>query len=317
LARRQSSPGATAQEIEASARRLAHHAFRSVRMLTLLPDAPEAALLRDHYEHQVRESVPGMLLMGSLDAPQSPVEQCIRTYESRDTSRLPFVLEFIDTAFRGEHRAGIVPLLEQQSWSEKDEAGKRLYEDLPNNLDAELSYATASHDRWESSIARHFLAKTGKATPEGVVHLDSDMFSTLEKSILLKSVSLFRDIPAEKLSRIAAIAEERAVPPGTVILKAGDFGESMFVVASGSVRVHLEDRELTVFHRGDCVGEMSLLDGAPRSASATALEQTTLLEIDQQNFYEVMETYPEIMKEVVRLLTRRLREANDRIAAGK
>jgi CRP-like cAMP-binding protein len=170
-----------------------------------------------------------------------------------------------------------------------------------------------SKDAWESAIARHYLQKAG---PSAVVDLESDMYSTLEKTILLKSVSLFHGIPAEKLSRVATIAEEKTVAEGTEILREGEFGDSLFVVANGSVRIHRENRELTVFRRGDCLGEMSLLDGSPRSASATAMEETTLLEIDQPNFYQVMEAYPEIMKEIVRLLTRRLREANDRIAAA-
>jgi CRP-like cAMP-binding protein len=62
---------------------------------------------------------------------------------------------------------------------------------------------------------------------------------------------------------------------------------------------------------------MAVLDGAPRSASATALEDTTLLEIDQPNFYQVMESYSAVMHGVVRLLTRRLREDNERLARMK
>jgi CRP/FNR family transcriptional regulator, cyclic AMP receptor protein len=210
-----------------------------------------------------------------------------------------------------------VPLLEQHSWDEKDKAGVRLFDDLPPDIETSVRNAVVSGRGWEASVARHFLHSAGEKPAAEANHVEADMFSTLEKTILLKSVSLFQDIPAEKLARVAAIAEERNVPAGTLILREGDVGESLYVVVSGSVRIHSEDRELTVFHRGDCLGEMALLDSAPRSASATALEETVLLEIDQINFYQVMETYPEIMKEVVRLLTRRLRAANIKISSGK
>jgi ATP/ADP translocase len=299
--------------VDGSIVRLSRESYQCVRLLTLLPEGPEGVLLRDYFETRVREAVPALMLFGSISGSGAPVEQCVRLYESGDNSRLPFVLEYIDSSFPKETKTRILPLLEQTPWGEKDEAGIRLHSDLPFDFDAAVREMCESKDSWESVIARHYRMK---AYPGSVVDLESGMYSTLEKTILLKSVSLFQGIPAEKLSRVAAIAEEKSVPEGTVILREGEFGESLFVVAGGSVRIHIEDRELTVFRRGDCLGEMSLLDGAPRSASATAMEETTLLEIDQPSFYQVMEAYPEIMKEIVRLLTRRLREANDRIAAA-
>jgi CRP-like cAMP-binding protein len=59
---------------------------------------------------------------------------------------------------------------------------------------------------------------------------------------------------------------------------------------------------------------MALLDQAPRSASATALEDSVLLEIDQEDFFEVLASNPEIMRGIMRLLSRRLRDASLRLA---
>jgi hypothetical protein len=313
LKQQEEVPVSVLGNVDGSIVRLSRESYQCVRMLTLLPEGPEGALLRDYFETRIREAVPSLMLFGSVAGSAAPVEQCVRLYESGDNSRLPFVLEYIDTSFPKETKTRILPLLEQTPWAEKDKAGIRLHTDLPFDFEVAIREMAESKDPWESLIARHYLRKTGAGA---VVDLESDMYSTLEKTILLKSVSLFQGIPAEKLSRVAAIAEEKTVSEGTEILREGEFGDSMFVVANGLVRIHRENRELTQFRRGDCLGEMSLLDGSPRSASATALEETTLLEIDQPSFYQVMEVYPEIMKEIVRLLTRRLREANDRIAAA-
>ncbi len=317
LARREAVPQSVKPAIELCTRQLTKEAYRCVRILHLLGEAPHAVLLRDHYRNRIRSVIPTMFILGSINEPNSPVEQCIRVYESADKTRLPFVLEFIDSAFEGENRAGLLPLLDQISWEDKDVAGSERHSDLPKSLDAAFRNAAANGDPWESKIAAHYLKSDNQGAVIPVVDLDVSMPSTLEKTILLKSVAMFQNIPAEKLSRIAAIAEERDVAEGTVLMREGEIGESLFVVMTGAVRIHRGENTLTVFGRGDCLGEMAVLDSSPRSASATATAESTLLEIDQASFYQVLEAHPEIMQEIVRLLTRRLREANDRIAAIK
>lgn len=317
LARREALSPSVIPAIELCTRQLTKEAYRCVRVLHLLGKAPNAVLLSDHYRNRIRSVIPTMFILGSIKAPNSPVEQCIRVYESADASRLPFVLEFIDSAFQGENRAGLLPLLDQISWEEKDVAGGERQFDLPKSLEAAFCDAISNGDPWESSIVRHYMKSDASAAGIPVVDLGVLMLSTLEKTILLKSVTMFQNIPAEKLSRIAAIAEEREVADGKVLMREGEIGESLFVVISGAIRIHRGENTLSVFGRGDCLGEMAILDSSPRSASATATMQSTLLEIDQASFYEVMDAHPAIMQEIVRLLTRRLREANDRIAAIK
>jgi hypothetical protein len=317
LMRRSALSESLLPRIEDCVRRLTREPYRCARILYLLGEDRQAMLVADHYHNRTREAVPGLLMLGSITRADSPVEQFVRVYESADAARLPFVLEFIDSSFRPDDRARLVPLLERGSWEEKNTAGARLYPDLPETLESALREAAQSPDDWESAVVRHYIGKTGRALPAPVEDLEESMYSALEKTILLKSVSLFQNIPAEVLSKIASIAVERRASKGELILREGDFGESLFVVAGGSVRIHLGEQELAVLGRGDCLGEMAVLDGAPRSASATALEDTTLLEIDQPNFYQVMESYSAVMHGVVRLLTRRLREDNERLARMK
>ena len=136
------------------------------------------------------------------------------------------------------------------------------------------------------------------------------MYSTLEKTIFMKGVDLFRDIPGEEVSHVAQIAEEIEYDSEQTIFEEGDVGDSMFIIIDGAVRIHKGDKELAVLSKGKFVGEMALLDQEPRSASVTSIEETTLLEINGEDFYDLMASRMEIMQGIVKILTQRLREAN-------
>ena len=136
------------------------------------------------------------------------------------------------------------------------------------------------------------------------------MYSTLEKTIFMKGVDLFKDISGQEVSNIAQIAKEREFSADETIMNHGDNGDSMFIIISGSVKVHIDDKELTTLSKGDCIGEMALLDQEPRSASITTKEETTLLEIYGEDFYDLMASRMDIMQGIVKVLSRRIRKNN-------
>jgi CRP-like cAMP-binding protein len=153
--------------------------------------------------------------------------------------------------------------------------------------------------------------KTMKDFPtEEFILKEASMYSTLEKTIFMKGVDLFRDIPGEEVSHVAQIAEEIEYDSEQTIFEEGDVGDSMFIIIDGAVRIHKGDKELAVLSKGKFVGEMALLDQEPRSASVTSTEETTLLEINGEDFYDLMASRMEIMQGIVKILTQRLREAN-------
>ena len=135
------------------------------------------------------------------------------------------------------------------------------------------------------------------------------MYSTLEKTIFMKGVDLFRDISGEEVSHVAQIAEEREFGKEQIIFEEGDAGDSMFIIVDGAVRIHKGEKEIAVLSKGKFIGEMALLDQEPRSASITSTEETTLLEINGEDFYDLMASRMEIMQGIVKVLTQRLRNA--------
>lgn len=132
---------------------------------------------------------------------------------------------------------------------------------------------------------------------------------TIEKVIILKSVEIFRDLAEEHLVDVAGILERKDVREGERILREGDLGTSMFIIADGAVRVHRGDRLVATLGPGDVFGEMAALDPEPRSASVTALEETLVFELDGADLYELMADHIEVVRAVTRVLVRRVRSA--------
>jgi CRP/FNR family transcriptional regulator, cyclic AMP receptor protein len=134
---------------------------------------------------------------------------------------------------------------------------------------------------------------------------------------ILAQVPLFKDLAPREVQILASNCRERDYPAGAVLLRQGETGVGLFVIVSGRVRVTQQreggqDYELAMLGKGDVVGEMSLLDDLPRSATATALEPTKALVLPVWDFRAVLRDSPEIGIKLLAVLSRRLRQAEQR-----
>jgi CRP/FNR family cyclic AMP-dependent transcriptional regulator len=102
-------------------------------------------------------------------------------------------------------------------------------------------------------------------------------------------------------------ADVRELAPGEAIFRTGDQADCFYVVRSGSVRIHDGDRELEMLGEGGIFGELSLVDGGPRSASATAVGETTVVPIDERRFQRLVQQTPYFAQAVMRVMADRLR----------
>lgn len=107
----------------------------------------------------------------------------------------------------------------------------------------------------------------------------------------------------------------RRLQPGEEVFKEGDAGSEMFIIQEGQVEIaRLVDgaeRRLALLEKGDFFGEMALLDALPRSASARALTEVRLVEINGATFTRMLQDDPEIAVRIMRKLSHRLREADE------
>lgn len=133
------------------------------------------------------------------------------------------------------------------------------------------------------------------------------MLLIIEKVLILKTIDTFSQVPDEILAELAQRLEAVQVETDEVIFEKGDFGDSMYIIVDGQVRVHDGMRMLNMLGARDVFGEMAVLDPAPRVASITAAEPTRLLRLNQHLLYELMDDYVEVAQGIIRVLSRHLR----------
>lgn len=140
--------------------------------------------------------------------------------------------------------------------------------------------------------------------------LDEERLLLIEKVLLLKSLSIFEETPENVLAEVAEILVEEDRPANELIFHAGEVAHCMYIIFKGEVRIHKDGHTLAVLKENDFFGELSLLDTETRSASATTNSETLLLKIDQEPFYEIMESRVEVAKGIIKTLCKRLRAQN-------
>ncbi len=153
------------------------------------------------------------------------------------------------------------------------------------------------------------LVREGARIATGERRSEDGMYSTLEKVLLLKRAKVFERVTGEDLAPLARLAEVTTYASDQVIVREGDLGDALLVILRGSVAISRDGRRVATLAAGETIGEMSILDHEPRSATATAIEETEVLEIGSDEFYEILHEHEEIAEGVIRTLSQRLREA--------
>ncbi len=138
------------------------------------------------------------------------------------------------------------------------------------------------------------------------------MLTSVDRLLFVRGVSIFNELRDDFLVRLASIMDELSFPPKHTIFTHGQEGRSLYILVSGRVKVHIGDRVLAELEKGACFGEMSVFDAEPRSASVTTLEPCECLMLTQQQLYEAIDETPGIAVNIIRLLSRRIRELNQK-----
>jgi CRP/FNR family transcriptional regulator, cyclic AMP receptor protein len=128
-----------------------------------------------------------------------------------------------------------------------------------------------------------------------------------QKQDLLGQVPLFAGISEADLEELGAIADEIDVRPGTVLTREGYREGAFFVIESGTVRIEREGQTVNTLGPGEFLGEIALLDGGPRTATATAETDCRLLSMTYQMFHELLDASPSIRAAILETVGQRLR----------
>lgn len=147
-----------------------------------------------------------------------------------------------------------------------------------------------------------------------------DPASTLddaEKARLLRRSFIFRDLEESLLGRLGRLSQTHRLPKGTLLFQQGEEGDALYGVAEGMIRIWVSGdggKELTLqlLEAGDVFGEIALLDGLPRSASAEALEDTLLVVVRREAFLPLLDAESGLARHVIELICERLRDSTNR-----
>ncbi len=138
---------------------------------------------------------------------------------------------------------------------------------------------------------------------------------------LLKGVELFSELTEEQLGLLGnLIVVQDYNRDETVVLEGDDSMQALYLIASGSVQVYMtgvDGREtiLSFLERGDFFGEMSLIDGEPRSASVRTVTDAQMMIIHRESFLQLIRQTPEIAMALLSEMSKRLRKANKQIGS--
>ena len=137
--------------------------------------------------------------------------------------------------------------------------------------------------------------------------------------VFLRQVSLFSDLSDRDLSDLESVVRERSFRKNEVIFHAQEPGNALFVIKRGRVKISMDDRHgreviLRILEAGDFFGEMSLLDGEPRSATVSSLEPCQALVLFRDQFLRFIPKHPEVVLKMLTALSRRLRKADEKIS---
>jgi CRP-like cAMP-binding protein len=129
------------------------------------------------------------------------------------------------------------------------------------------------------------------------------------KIALLKKVPLFYGLSDRQLQQVARLAEEVDVQAGKRLAAVGESGHELFIIADGEATVKTRDGRSSRLRAGEFFGEMSLLDGGPRSATIDAASPMKLLVLGHREFWTLLADAPALAAKIMRALSQRLREA--------
>ncbi|MNI27784.1 Cyclic nucleotide-gated potassium channel [compost metagenome] len=129
----------------------------------------------------------------------------------------------------------------------------------------------------------------------------------LRRVLVLQKIDLFAHLAPDDFIWLAQAVEEVVYEPGDVICRAGDYGDAMYAIIEGNVRVHRGNENFAQLHRGEYFGEMAIIDSGPRSADCTAIDSTILLQLHKDQTLAFCFQNINVLRSMLRVLADRLK----------
>jgi hypothetical protein len=179
---------------------------------------------------------------------------------------------------------------------------------------------TTSQNPHIRHLAEVVMGTKRAAATETDNRLESEI-SVPEKILHLKEIYIFEGLSVSELAAVASVTEEVVYPPGKIVIREGDAGDTMYLVVDGEVSVlkaqggqdNGNEIELDRIRTGDYFGEMALFEDTLRSATIRTEKETRLLVLDKADLKEIVREYPEIALHICTVLGGRLRKLHEKL----
>ena len=134
----------------------------------------------------------------------------------------------------------------------------------------------------------------------------------MSSTSMLRNVPLFAGLTEKEIATLAESLGKRAFGKGVIIFHEGSLGETLYIIESGKVRIFVltesgQEISVNIYGPGEVFGELSVLDGLPRSAGAVAIEDTVCLTLQRDDLLQFLENCPRVALSIIRVLSARLR----------
>ena len=301
--------------------------LRTVRSqeVSLPGEGRAVRLLCESLRHSVQQGEQRLVKIVGLMGNARAMQLVQKSLHGTDGEARAAALEALETLGDKTVRGEIITLLEE--------------EPKPLSADAVISSILTNGSRWERALAMRAAQELGlremdprlaelsrdpdpfisESAAEALVRLEAvrpmdtlQTISTLERVLLLRDVPIFSELSPEDLQQVAAIATEQWYPKDTTIFKQDERGDMMYVIVDGEVEVRRDAngtrQVLAQRGPGDFVGEMAIIDAAPRLASLVTRSDVRVLAIEGDTFKAIIRERPEVALALLRSLSKRLRE---------
>ncbi len=297
--------------------------------LAALAAAVSGTSLREALLHACADQRARLLLLLGLLLPHARIARAALRLQRGEGPERAVAIEMIDTLLPHQHRTAIMLALDpdaRAAAAETDAAARIASGEagaIPSWLRAlavrafaETAAGAARIEEWtrdpDALVA---------ATATGSLSLigggkdgKRSAMLVIERFMILRSVSIFADMPGDALLELAQLLREEEVDAGQVVIREDDYGSRLYIAVSGRYRVSRGGGVLAELGERSVFGEMAVLDPERRSATVEALEDGLLFTLDHDDFQDALAGSIELAQSIIRMLCRRLRETAARVA---
>lgn len=170
---------------------------------------------------------------------------------------------------------------------------------------APAAQGTAAQGAAEAAEAQ--IATAVQAAAASALEAGEGEDSLLRRVLILQKIDLFALLSQDDIVRLAQMVDEVEYAPGEAVCRVGDYGDMLYGIIEGTVRVHRGGETLAHLGEGDCFGEMAIIDSGPRSADCTATEPTVLLQLHKDQVFSLCFQNIDVLRSMLQVMGDRLK----------